>query len=321
MQAFLFPGQGAQTVGMLKDYYQRYPSIFRPLLEEANEQLGFEIDDYMFKGPKRVLDQTEITQPAMLISSVGIAYLLQEEGIYPDVVAGHSAGQFSALVIANALSFSDAVKMIHVRGKCMGAVDKDGAMLAVHTKNRETINEILHFITGYGINVAAHNSPSQLVLSGDKKIIEVIQKELTAIPAVMTKSLSVSQAFHSTLMEPARTQFLQEVDLNCIKNPTIPIVLNCNANKSTSRIDIINDIIGQFTEPVLWSKTVDELAASSVSTYIEVGIGKVLSKLLRNFQYGGRAFSTDTTSGFQKLIKVKQSIGQPLNSVVEDIKV
>ncbi|WP_203363922.1 ACP S-malonyltransferase [Bacillus sp. REN10] len=309
-QAFMFPGQGVQNVGMIKDYFSRYHSVFQPLFDESSKILGFDIKEYMFKGPQKILDQTEITQPSILIASVGISLLLKEKNIVPDIVAGHSVGQFSALVAANALTFSDAVKMTYLRGKCMSSVEREGAMIAVHSKDIEKIEEVIQFAHENTVDIAAYNSPFQIVISGEKDKLQDLQMILSQREGIVIKPLKVSQAFHSRLMEAAEYQFLQEVDLNVVKKPTIPIILNSKADVSTSITEIIEDIKLQFTQPVLWSDTVQKMSKEGVSIFTEVGPGKVLSKSLRSFDLNYTSFSTDALSNFKKLIKT---------NLVEDI--
>ncbi|MEH7234438.1 ACP S-malonyltransferase [Bacillus safensis] len=202
--AFIFPGQGSQYIGMMKDFYVRYPHIFNQLFEEAADQLHIDFKKICFNGSELELTSTDIAQPAILLHSVGIQRLLELEGISPDITTGHSVGQFSALVTAKALTFSEAVQLVHKRGVFMKNTTERGKMLAIVSSQSEILQEILIDAKKLGVDIAAINSPLQAVISGLEGKINKIYQELEFKKGVKANFLKVSHAFHSNLMPKHR---------------------------------------------------------------------------------------------------------------------
>ena len=299
--AFLFPGQGSQQVGMGKDFYSNYNEIYKTLFEEANDTLGVDLKKLCFSGPNDQLTATEIAQPAILTSSIGVYRLLESEGIIPDYVAGHSVGQFSALVASGSLAFSDALKIVHQRGKSMAAVKKSGTMVAVVGSREEQLNEILDQSYHHGVELAGHNSPIQVVFSGEVERIEKFKKFVDLIPGMKSKLLNVSQGFHSSLMQEMEHEFMDYITQFSIKDALIPIILNCNAQSTTSKKEILEDIQLQCTQPVLWKQTMERLFTLNTRKFFEVGSSKTLLGLMRSFHLQDiSTFSTESVMSYKK---------------------
>jgi len=269
--AFVFPGQGSQAVGMGKGFAE-------DRLTEANQILGFDLAKLCFEGPADELKKTEITQPAILTVSVAAFETLK---IKPEVVAGHSLGEYSALVAAGAISFKDAVKIVYLRGKFMQAAVPVGmgAMAAVLGASRELINEICQKIGG--VQLANLNSPDQLVISGKAESVQAASKELSERGAKRVIPLKVSAPFHSELMKPAADKLKVELDKIEIKDAEIPIVANVTADFVTSKDMIRELLIKQVTGSVLWEDSVKKMISNGVNTFVEVGPGNVLAGLIR----------------------------------------
>ncbi len=276
--AFVFPGQGAQAIGMGKNLAEEY-------LDKANQILGFDLKKICFEGPEEELKQTAITQPAILIVSVA-AYKQQttkskEQTLF---VAGHSLGEYSALVAAGAISFEDAVKTVHLRGKFMQAAVPigQGAMAAILGGERSVIKNICQEIGN--VWPANYNAPGQIVISGQKSAVDTACEKLKAAGAKRTIPLAVSAPFHCPLMQPAADKLKVELDKIEIKDATIPVVANVTAKPVTSSVEIKDLLIKQVTGSVLWEDSVKYMLSQGVANFIEVGPGKVLSGLIKKIQ-------------------------------------
>lgn len=273
--AFIFPGQGSQAVGMGKGLAEKH-------LDQACEILGFDLKKICFEGPEEELKKTEITQPAILTVSVAAFELLRSKNVsMPAAVAGHSLGEYSALVAAGAFSFQDAVKVVHLRGKFMQEAVPlgEGAMSAVIGAENAKVEEICQKIGG--VWPANFNSPGQVVISGKKASVDSAGEKLKAAGAKRVVPLSVSAPFHCPLMQPAADRLKIELEKIKIKNANIPLVANVSASRVTSGIEIRGLLIQQVTRPVRWAESIKTMIDSGISAFVEVGPGNVLSGLIR----------------------------------------
>ncbi|MFC1571426.1 ACP S-malonyltransferase [Candidatus Margulisiibacteriota bacterium] len=273
--AFVFPGQGAQTVGMGKDLAEKY-------LDQANEILGFDLKKICFEGPEDELKKTEITQPAILTVSVAAySQLLSSKQYEVSSMAGHSLGEYSALVAAGALKFEDAVKIVHLRGKFMQEAVPlgEGAMSAIIGGDRQKIEEICQQVGN--VWPANFNSPGQIVISGKKTAVEAAGAKIKAAGAKRVIPLAVSAPFHCPLMQPAADKLKVELDKIDIKDAKIPVVANVTADYVTKGTGIREQLVKQVTSPVRWEDSVKKMIADGVTSFVEVGPGKVLSGLIK----------------------------------------
>ncbi len=280
MKAYVFPGQGAQFVGMGKDLYDNSP-MARELFEKANSILGFRITDLMFSGTDEDLRQTKVTQPAIFLHSVILAATLGD-GFKPDMVAGHSLGEFSALVASKALSFDDGLRLVAARAQAMQkACDMEpSTMAAILGLDDSKVEEICKSITEIVVP-ANYNSPGQLVISGSMKGIEVACEQLKAAGARRALPLKVGGAFHSPLMEPARLELAEAINAAMINPPVCPIYQNATALPVTDPALIRKNLIAQLTAPVLWTQIVQHMIDGGADHFIEVGPGSVLQGLIQ----------------------------------------
>ncbi|WP_297016179.1 ACP S-malonyltransferase [uncultured Dialister sp.] len=282
--AFLFPGQGSQKVGMVHDLYEKYDSV-KKLVEEADDTLGFSISKMMFEGPDSELMKTEFTQPAILTASVAVWQVLKEKGIETDIAAGHSLGEYSALVAAGALSFADAVKTVHLRGRFMQEAVPlgEGGMAAVIGLKPEKIVEVCESVSTDSEPVQAvnFNCPGQVVIAGATKAVEKACDALKAAGARRAIMLKVSAPFHSTLMEPAAKRLKEVLDSITIHDTHIPVVANVNAKEETKAEDIRRNLVDQAAHPVHWEESVRNMIAGGVDYTVEAGPGTVLSGFMR----------------------------------------
>lgn len=279
MKAYVFPGQGAQFVGMGKDLYDNNPEA-RELFEKANEILGFRITDLMFNGTDEDLRQTAVTQPAIFLHSVLLAKSLGDE-FKPDMTAGHSLGEFSALVAAGALSFEDGLRLVSARAKAMqkACEIKPSTMAAVLALPDETVEEICAGILGIVV-CANYNCPGQLVISGEIEAIDAACEKLLAAGAKRALKLKVGGAFHSPCMEPARAELAEAIANTTFSTPTCPVYQNVDAKPHTNPEEIKANLIAQLTAPVRWTQTVQNMIADGANEFIELGPGKVLQGLV-----------------------------------------
>jgi [acyl-carrier-protein] S-malonyltransferase len=279
MKAYVFPGQGAQFVGMGKDLYDSNESS-RKLFEQANEILGFRITDIMFSGTMEALTQTKVTQPAVFIHSVAIALA---GNFTPDMVAGHSLGEFSSLVANKTLSFEDALKLVSKRALAMQRACEinPSTMAVVLGLDDQKIEEICASIKDEVVVAANYNSPGQLVISGSIKGIEIAGAKIKEAGAKRVLPLQVGGAFHSPLMEPAREELAKAIETATFGKPTCPVYQNVNALPSIEVSEIRKNLISQLTSPVRWTQSVQKMVADGATHFIECGPGKVLQGLVK----------------------------------------
>ena len=277
-RAYIFPGQGAQFSGMGRDLYEKSEEA-RSMFEQANEILGFRITDIMFEGTAEELKQTKVTQPAVFLHSVILAKVL---GVEPVAVAGHSLGEFSALVVAGVLSFEEGLRLVSKRAMAMQRACElsQGAMAAVLGASDEVIERVCDEVDGVVV-AANYNCPGQLVISGSSDAVTEACAKLKEAGARRALPLPVGGAFHSPLMEPARKELEEAIEAAEFHTPLCPIYQNVDAKPHTSPEEIKCNLIAQLTAPVRWTQIVREMCADGISAFTELGPGSVLQGLVR----------------------------------------
>lgn len=279
-QAYVFPGQGAQFSGMGKDLYENNQAA-RAIFEQANDILGFRITDIMFSGTDEDLRQTKVTQPAIFIHSLAVVATI--ENFKPDMVAGHSLGEFSALVANGCLAFSDGLRLVFQRAQAMqhACEVNPGTMAAVLGLDDNTVEKICNGISDEIVVAANYNCPGQLVISGSVKGIEFACELMKAAGAKRALPLPVGGAFHSPLMTPAKEKLKTAIAQTSFHEPICPIYQNVNAQPSNNPDVIKNNLIDQLTAPVRWTQSVQQMAADGANLFVEAGPGKVLQGLIK----------------------------------------
>lgn len=277
MKVFVFPGQGSQFPGMGKELYDN-SEVAKELFEKANEILGFRITDIMFEGTAEQLRQTNVTQPAVFLHSVVLAKVL---GITPDAVAGHSLGEFSALVASGALTFEDGLTLVAKRAAAMQSAcqAEEGSMAAVLALDDETIERVCEQCDGVVV-AANYNCPGQVVISGAAEAVKVACKEMKAAGAKRALPLPVGGAFHSPLMESARVELEKAISEAEFSTPLCPIYQNVDAKPYTDPEQIKKNLIAQLTAPVRWRQSVEQMIEDGATSFTEVGCGTVLQGLI-----------------------------------------
>ncbi|WP_018126288.1 ACP S-malonyltransferase [Balneola vulgaris] len=280
--AYLFPGQGSQFVGMGKDHYVSNPE-FAKYVDQANEILGIDLKSVLFEGPEEKLKQTEYTQPAIFLHSVALFKTLDAK---PDMVAGHSLGEFSALVACGAVSFEDALKIVRRRGELMQAAgtSNPGTMAAIIGMDDDKVEEVCAQATeatGNEVIAANYNCPGQLVISGYIDAVEKAVELAKENGARMAMMLPVSGAFHSSLMQPAYDGLKESLENLEIKTPNCPIYSNYTAQPTTDVEEIRSNLLNQLLNPVRWTQTLQNMMENGADAFVEVGPGKVLQGLVK----------------------------------------
>lgn len=289
-KAHVFPGQGSQYPGMAKDLYENNASA-REMLEKANEILGFRITDIMFDGTAEDLKQTRVTQPAIFLHSVALARCIPD--FRPDMVAGHSLGEFSALVAAGAMDFEEGLKLVAIRAEAMQKACENipGTMAAILALDTEKVEEICASCEGVVV-AANYNCDGQIVISGEKKAVEEACGKMKEAGAKRALILPVGGAFHSPLMEPARTELAEGIEKARFSTPICPIYQNVTAQPSTDPDEIKANLLAQLTSPVRWTQSVKNMIADGAGSFVELGPGKVLQGLIT--KTGGPEISAES---------------------------
>ncbi len=284
MKAFVFPGQGAQFVGMGKDLYEN-SALAKELFEKANNILGYRITDIMFEGTDEDLRQTKVTQPAVFLHSV-ISALCKDDDTKPEMTAGHSLGEFSALVVAGALSFEDGLKLVYARAMAMqkACEAEPSTMAAIIALSDEKVEEICASIEDEVCVAANYNCPGQIVISGSIAGIEKACELMKAAGAKRALPLKVGGAFHSPLMNPAKVELEAAINSTEFLTPKCPVYQNVNALPQTNPAQIKENLIAQLTGPVRWSQTVKNMVADGATDFTECGPGAVLQGLIKKIE-------------------------------------
>ena len=302
--AFVFPGQGSQAVGMGRGFYEASAAV-KSLYQEASEALGLDLAKLSFEGPDAELGLTVNTQPAILTASVAAATVLAERGVKPAIAAGHSLGEYSALVVAGALPFADTVRVVRRRGEFMQEAVPvgTGAMAAVMGVELAVVERICED-AGHGevVGVANVNSPVQIVIAGHKGAVERAVALASQRGAKQSVLLPVSAPFHSSLMLPAADRLTAELARVSVRAPKIPVVRNVDGGVTTSAEEIIPFLIKQVTSPVRWTECVGRMVRESADTFVEVGPGRVLTGLLKRITKEARGYSVEDPETLEKVL-------------------
>ena len=279
-KAYVFPGQGSQFPGMAKDLYESN-AVAKEMLEKANEILGFRITDIMFNGTPEELKATKVTQPAVFLHSTVLAKCY--EGFQPDMVAGHSLGEFSALAAAGAMDFEDALKLVSIRAMAMqkACEIKPSTMAAIIALPTETVENLCKECTSGIVVPANYNCDGQIVISGEVDAINEACEKMKAAGAKRALVLQVSGAFHSPLMEPAREELAKAIETTSFKTPVCPVYQNVTALPSTDPETTKKNLLAQLTSPVKWTQTVKNMLADGAGYFMEIGPGTVLQGLVK----------------------------------------
>lgn len=300
--AFVFPGQGAQKVGMGKDFYDNY-DVAKKMFKEADEALGYSIMKMCFEGPEEDLKLTANTQPAILTISCIANEILKENGIQPEITGGHSLGEYSALVAAGVLNFQDAVALVHKRGSYMQEAVPvgEGGMAAIIGVDREKIVEVCQQVSAESpVQAVNFNCPGQIVIAGATKGVELAVEELKAAGAKKAVILPVSAPFHSTLMKPAAEKLAVELDKVTISDAKIPVVANVSAEILTKAEDIKASLVAQAASPVLWEDCVARMKEFGADVLLEAGPGKTLCGFNRRIDRTITSLNVEDVASLEK---------------------
>lgn len=280
MKAYIFPGQGSQFTGMCQDLFLKYDTI-KPLFTKAEEILEFDISKIMFEGSKEELTQTKVTQPAIFIHSMAILKILGES-FKPDLVAGHSLGEFSALVASGVINYEDGLKLVSIRAKAMqkSCEKTNGTMAAILALDDNIIEQTCKEIEGVVV-AANYNCPGQVVISGELNAVKLACEKLSNAGARRALLLPVGGAFHSELMIDAKKELSFAIEKASFNEPICPIYQNVNAKAETSVEKIKENLISQLTSPVKWNQSIDHMIKNGTTQFIEIGPGKVLQGLVK----------------------------------------
>ncbi|MDR3589656.1 MAG: ACP S-malonyltransferase [Negativicutes bacterium] len=303
--AFVFPGQGSQSVGMGKDLYDQFV-VAQAVFKEADAALGFSITDLCFNGPEEDLRKTFNTQPAILTVSVACLKVLQQSGLTPAIVAGHSLGEYSALVAAGALSFSDAVRLVRKRGQFMQEAVPlgEGGMAAILGLDRDQIIAICNDVQAkFGpVQAVNFNCPGQVVIAGATKAVEQASEALKAAGAKRAIPLPVSAPFHSSLMKPAAERLAAELEKITVADAQIPFVANVSGKILTKGSEIKASLVQQAASPVLWEDCIAQILGYGATAFVEVGPGKVLSGFTKKIVKDIETLNVEDSTSLQKTL-------------------
>ena len=309
--AFVFPGQGSQKVGMLQDLYNEY-AIVRQRFAEADEALGYSISKLCFEGPDTELVKTANTQPAILTASIACYEVLKEKGFTPDIVGGHSLGEYSALVAAGVLKFADAVYLVHKRGEFMQEAVPigKGAMAAILALPREQVVELCQQVNDEVGSVQAvnFNCPGQIVIAGETAAVEKAAELMKAAGAKRAVMLPVSAPFHSRLMEPAADKLKVELDKVTLSDAQIPVVANVNGQILTDASAIKESLVKQAASPVLWEDCVATMVNFGAQAFVEVGPGKVLTGFTKKINKEMQLANVEDVASLAKTLEFLEGV-------------
>ena len=304
--SFVFPGQGSQRVGMMKEFYDKY-QVVKDVFKEADEALDFSMTDLCFNGPEEDLRLTKNTQPAILTASVAAMKVLEEHGVKPNMAAGHSLGEYSALVCAGAMSFSDAVRTVRKRGQYMQEavpVGK-GAMAAIIGLDTGKIEEVCQNVQesmGKAVQAVNYNCPGQIVIAGATEAVQKAADELKEAGATRAMLLAVSAPFHSTLMQPAADKLALELQKVNFHDANIPVIANVTAKQEIKVDEIRELLVKQAAHPVMWESSVRTMLAAEAGIFIEVGPGRVLTGMLRRIDKKRIGLNVEDEASLEKTL-------------------
>ena len=306
--AFVFPGQGSQEIGMGKDLIKNYKEA-NELFDEVNIALkdeGFDLKKLFLEGPEEELAKTINAQPAILTMSIILYKLLQKNNINPDIVAGHSLGEYSALVAASSIEFKEAVRLVRKRGQYMQTATPlgTGSMAAIISLKKDKIEELIKKVSKFGIiEIANYNSPYQIVVSGKSEVIKELlilgeeEEEINIVP------LKVSAPFHSSLMKKAKENLARYIENMNIQDPQIPVICNVTADYVKNKEEIKNALIEQVTHPIKWVEIIKRMHSEGINYFIEVGPGNVLKKLIKQILPKAKVYNVSDSESLEKIIR------------------
>ena len=300
---FMFSGQGSQYVGMGKDLYDNYKSAAE-IIDRADNIMDFDLKDMMFNGPEEELNNTKNTQPAIYTVSAAVGAVLKEKGLKAAAAAGHSLGEYSALYAAGVLSFEDGLKLVRKRGELMDEADPDGigTMTAVIGLDAESVEEVCREVDGV-CQVANYNSPAQVVISGEVGAVEKAENLLDEKGAKRVISLSVSGAFHSKLMKPAKEELKKAIDNVEFKSADLPLIANVTADYVETAAEIKEALIKQLNSSVRWVETINRFKDDGYENFVELGPGRVLKGLMRRIDRSLNAYNVEDEKSLNKTLK------------------
>lgn len=300
--AFLFPGQGSQKVGMGKDFFERF-TVAKQVFQEADQALGYSISEICFNGPEEELKKTENTQPAILTTSIAILRVCEEFGLKAEMAAGHSLGEYSALVAAESLPFEDAVKTVRQRGRLMveAVPYGKGTMAAVLKLDRETIQRICDETPGV-VEPANYNNSTEVVISGEVEAVRAAAEKLKEAGAMKVVELNVSGPFHSSLLQPASDGLAQVLENIAIQDPKFTVYANYSAEPSTDAHLVRENLIKQVSGAVKWQDSMEKMITAGIDTFIELGTGGVLKGMMKRIDKTVTTFSIDTVEALENVL-------------------
>lgn len=304
--AFVFPGQGSQSIGMGKDLYENSPEA-RAVFDAADSAIGYSLSGVCFEGPEEQLNATKVTQPAILTTSIAALRVLEASGLKPSIVAGHSLGEYSALVAAGCLDFADAVRLVEKRGTFMqeAVATGSGAMIAILGLERELVSEACREAAAEGIVAPANfNCPGQVVIAGEKKAAERAAELAKARGAKRVVPLAVSVPSHCPLMEPACRKLESALLGITLREPAVPLVNNAEARMISTKEEIIPSLVMQLRAPLYWEDSIGFMMKSGVTIFVEVGPGKVLSGLIRKINRDVTVLNVEDSASLRAALDV-----------------